>query len=138
MFGEAILDRLHNDLEEEVRRTITNTSIDPATELSKEKTKRGQTVWTGPGFNKPLESAFRTLSWQQIPFSYNSKEWRALYNKRVSVERVFGRLKTYRKLNAIRTRRMPKVWLHVALSLLAMNAAAVVNVASGNVRKCVA
>ena len=27
-----------------------------------------------------------------------------------------------------RTRRMAKVWLHVALSLLAMNAAAVVNV----------
>ncbi len=51
--------------------------------------------------------------------------------------RAFGRLKGYRKLNAIRTRRMAKVWLHVALSLLAMNAAAVVNV-DGDVRKCVA
>ena len=71
------------------------------------------------------------------PFPYGSKEWKALYNKRVSVERVFGRLKGYRKLNAIRTRRIAKVWLHVALSLLAMNAAAVVNV-DGDVRKCVA
>ena len=34
-----------------------------------------------------------------------------------------------------RTRRMAKVWLHVALSVLAMNAAAVVN-AAGDVRKC--
>ena len=42
-----------------------------------------------------------------------------------------------RKLNAVRTRRIAKVWLHVALSLLAMNAAAVVNV-DGDVRKCVA
>ncbi len=33
---------------------------------------------------------------------------------------------------------MPKVWLYVALSVLAMNAAAVVNAASGQVRKCVA
>ena len=74
---------------------------------------------------------------KQIPFAYGSKEWKALYNKRVSVERVFGRLKGYRKLNAIRTRRIAKVWLHVALSLLAMNATAVVNV-EGDVRKCVA
>ena len=48
-----------------------------------------------------------------------------------------GRLKTYRKLNALRTRGMAKVWLHVALSILTMNAAAVVNV-EGDVRKCVA
>ena len=74
---------------------------------------------------------------QQIPFPYGSSEWKALYNKRVSVERVFGRLKGYRKLNAVRTRGMSKVWLHVALSIMAMNAAAVVNVA-GDVRKCVA
>ena len=72
------------------------------------------------------------------PFPYGSKEWKALYNKRVSVERVFGRLKGYRKLNAVRTRRMAKVWLHVALSQLAMNAAAVVNAGGNNIRKCVA
>jgi hypothetical protein len=35
----------------------------------------------------------------------------------------------YRKLNAIRTRRMPKVWLHV------MNGAALAN-AAGNLRRC--
>ncbi len=46
-------------------------------------------------------------------------------------------MKTYWKLNAIRTRGMAKVWQHVALSILAMNAAAVVNV-EGEVRKCVA
>ena len=43
-----------------------------------------------------------------------------LYNKRVSVERAFSRLKGYRKLNDVRTRGLNKVWLHVALSLLAM------------------
>jgi hypothetical protein len=55
------------------------------------------------------------------------------------VERVFSRLKTYRKLDALRTRRLPKVWLHVAMSLLAMNAAAVAKVQAdrlGELRAC--
>lgn len=49
-------------------------------------------------------------------------------------------MKTYRKLDAIRTRRLPKAWLHVALSILAMTAAAVVNSQAGVelVRRCVA
>ena len=62
-----------------------------------------------------------------IPFPYGSKEWKALYNKRVSVERVFSRLKTYRKLDALRTRGLAKVWLHMALSIVSMNVSALVN-----------
>jgi IS5 family transposase len=74
------------------------------------------------------------------PLPYGSSQWKGAYNKRVSVERVFSRLKTYRKLDAIRTRRLPKVWLHVALSLLAMNVAATTNLAAdpAGLRKCVA
>lgn len=53
----------------------------------------------------------------------------------VSVERVFSRLKTYRKLNSLRTRRMPKVWLHVALSWLTMLVSAATE--SGSIRRCV-
>ena len=58
--------------------------------------------------------------------------------KRVSVERVFSRLKGYRKLNSVRTRRMPKVWLHVALSLVTMTSAALVHGSGGSIRACVA
>ncbi len=56
------------------------------------------------------------------------------------MERVFGRLKGYRKLDALNTRRLPKVWLHVALSLLTMNAAAVASWhrSPATLRKCVA
>ena len=58
----------------------------------------------------------------------------------MAVERVFGRLKGYRKLGAIRTRGLAKVWLHVALSMLVMDVAAGVNAADGlaSVRRCVA
>ena len=90
--------------------------------------------WYGKSFTELTPAPYFE---QHSPFPYGSREWKTLYNKRVSVERVFGRLKGYRKLDAIRTRGLPKVWLHVALSLLAMNAAAVVNV-DEDVRKCVA
>ena len=43
------------------------------------------------------------------------------------IERAFSRLKGYRKLSAIRTRRLPKVWLHVAVSLLSMASAVLAN-----------
>ena len=74
------------------------------------------------------------------PFPYRSPEWQALYNKRVSVERVFGRLKGYRKLDALRTRGLAKVWLHVAMSILAMNGAALAKVEMGEleeIRTCI-
>lgn len=83
----------------------------------------------------PLEAAH--YSERYSPFAYGSDEWKPVYNRRVSVERVFSRLPGYRKLNSIRTRRMPKVWLHVALSSLSMNAAAIVGMGSGHVRRCV-
>ncbi len=49
------------------------------------------------------------------------------------------RLTTYRKLNAIRTRRMRNVWLHVALSILVMNASAIARIHEGRpdqLREC--
>ena len=71
---------------------------------------------------------------------YNSCRRKAVYNKWVSVERVFSRLKTYRKLDSPRTRRLPKVWIHVAFSIIILNAVALTitgqNVA--NLRRCVA
>ncbi len=56
-----------------------------------------------------------------------------------SIESTRGRVKSYRKLNQIRTRRMAKVWLHVALSILVMNASAVARIQEGRpdqLREC--
>jgi hypothetical protein len=90
--------------------------------------------------DSPLNQMAAPYFERYSPFPHRSPKWQVLYNKRVSVERVFSRLKTYRKLDAIRTRRLPKVWLHVALSMLVMNAAALVNMANSltDLRKCVA
>jgi len=89
--------------------------------------------------DSPLSDAGAPYYERHSTFPYGSREWKTVYNKRVSVERVFSRLKGYRKLNAVRTRRLPKVWLHVALSLLAMSASALVGARrSSGVRQCVA
>ncbi len=93
--------------------------------------------------DSPLNTTTTTTSAyyeRHSPLPYGSAAWTAIYNKRVSVERVFSRLKTYRKLDAIRTRRMPKVWLHVAMSLMVMNAIALVNgrIDKASIRQCVA
>jgi len=89
--------------------------------------------------DSPLNQAPAPYFEQYSPFPYGSREWKLLYNKRVSVERVFSRLKGYRKLDALRTRRTPKVWLHVAMSVIAMNAGALARVQMGNlseIRAC--
>lgn len=81
--------------------------------------------------DSPLNQIDAPIYERYAPFPYGSSKWKALYNKRVSVERVFSRLKGYRKLDALRTRRLPKVWLHVAMSVLAMNAGALAKVQAG-------
>ena len=53
-------------------------------------------------------------TWRYAPYPYDTLGWKLLYNKRLSVDRLFSRLKGYRKLDALRTRGLPKVWLHVA------------------------
>jgi hypothetical protein len=50
----------------------------------------------------------------------------ALYSQRQAVERAFGRLKGQRSLNDVKVRRLRKVTLHCYLSLIAMQAAAMV------------
>jgi hypothetical protein len=81
--------------------------------------------------HRPVKKLKRGYFEQYSPFPFGSEAWKKVYNKRVSVERMFSRLKGYRKLNAIRTRRMPKVRLHVALSLITMNGLACANLDRG-------
>jgi transposase len=69
-----------------------------------------------------------------------TEEWKALYNRRSSIERVFGRLKGYRRLNNITIRRRHKVTVHCFLSLIVVQAQALHSAMSNqisSVRQCV-
>lgn len=56
---------------------------------------------------------------RQIP------DWQEIYNHRTSVERIFGRLKAFFRLDHIRVRGRQKVKLHVIMSVLALQSRAV-------------
>ena len=62
-------------------------------------------------------------------------EWKALYNRRGSIERLNGRLKGHRKLDDVRVRGLMKVTLHAMLSIVTCQAWAIVTESRGCVRK---
>ena len=69
-----------------------------------------------------------------------TKEWKATYNRRSSIERLFGRLKGYRRLNNITVRRLRKVTVHCFLSLIVVQAQALHSATTNHVssiRQCV-
>ena len=65
------------------------------------------------------------------PLPRNTAEWKRLYRKRTSVERVFGMLKQFRKLNGHYLRGLRKIAVHTAIILLAHQTRALVNLLLG-------
>jgi transposase len=69
-----------------------------------------------------------------------TREWATIYNRRTSIERLFARLKGYRRLNNITVRRIRKVTVHCFISLIAVQAQAlhsVLNSQVSSIRQCV-
>jgi len=60
-------------------------------------------------------------------------EWKEIYNKRTSIERLNGRLKAHRRLNSVRVRGRFKVRIHAMMSIIVCQAQAL---ATGS-RSCV-
>ncbi|HLB28530.1 MAG TPA: transposase [Dehalococcoidia bacterium] len=55
-----------------------------------------------------------------------SPEWKAIYNRRTAIERLNSRLKAFRKLDSMRVRGRFKVRLHTMLSVIVLQAYALV------------
>ena len=53
-----------------------------------------------------------------------SAEWKMIYNRRVAVERLNGRLKGHRKLNSLRVRGRAKVRIHAMMATVVCQAQA--------------
>ena len=81
--------------------------------------------------NEPTEPTYYER-YTNLP--HGSREWKLVYNKRVAVERAFSRLKGFRKLNGLRVRRLAKVWLHTALSIVVAVVLGLVRFGSGSSR----
>jgi transposase len=70
-----------------------------------------------------------------LPIQRNSELWKSLYRKRSSAERVISRLKEELALKDIKVRGLDNVRIHVAFSLIAMLAVALVAFKTGNENK---
>ena len=62
-------------------------------------------------------------------------EWRMIYNRRTSIERLNGRLKAHRRLDSLRVRGRMKVSVHVMMSNLVAQALALATGCRLSVRK---
>jgi len=51
-----------------------------------------------------------------------TKRWEILHNRRGAIERVFSRLKEFRRLDNLHIRGLPKVSLHCQLAVLVLQA----------------
>ena len=93
MGGEEILAFKYPKLKAEIIQILTTTNIPPASKISREKTKRGQLVWSGKDFNKPLRKAFRLAGWKKK--RANLKYGRYIEcdycKRRVAIEVQFGK-----------------------------------------------
>jgi transposase len=86
--------------------------------------KRGATKWRCPtGECKPA-SVWVKASRLHPLIPHGTDRWKSLYKKRTAVEREFGRLKSDYGLFPLRVRRLPRVTLHVNLTILAQLASA--------------
>jgi transposase len=69
-----------------------------------------------------------------------TQEFKEIYNRRSSIERLFGRLKGYRRLNNITVRRIRKVTVHCFISLIVVQTQALhsaMNSHISSIRQCV-
>ena len=57
-----------------------------------------------------------------VELTERTPEWKAIYNRRGSIERLFGRLKTHRKLDTVRVRGKFKVETHAKLAVIVCQA----------------
>ncbi|MCH8870325.1 MAG: transposase [Chloroflexi bacterium] len=82
---------------------------------------------------------FHTSNTRNNPgIARDSDEWKRLYNKRVSVERLFSRMKECRRLSKLRHRGVEKVRVHVYLSTLTILASAIASLHSKQPLRAVA
>lgn len=68
----------------------------------------------------------------EFPIQRNTEQWKSIYKKRGTVERIISRLKEELNLKAIKVRGLDKVKVHVAISLISMLVVAIVAYKSGN------
>jgi hypothetical protein len=89
-------------------------------------TKRGASKWRCPTGECAPASVWLKADRLHTLIPRTTPRWKALYHQRGAVEREFGRLKNEWSALPLRVRRLPRVRLHVDLTILAQLASALI------------
>lgn len=90
--------------------------------------KRGASKWRCPTGKCQPASTWVKASRLHPLIPRSTDRWKALYHQRASIEREFGRLKHEWGMLPLRARRLPRVTLHVHLTILGQLAGALAEV----------
>jgi hypothetical protein len=90
-------------------------------------TKRGASKWRCPAGKCTPRSVWVKADRLHTLIPRTTDRWKAIYRTRVAVEREFGVLKHEWGMLPLRVRRLPRVRLHVDLTILARLAGALIN-----------
>lgn len=88
----------------------------------------------GKDMDFPIEHVLLTARKKATRLTKKTKEWRAIYRRRASIERLNGRLKAHRRLNNVTVRGRFKVRVHSWLSIIVCQAHALVTGSRRSVR----
>lgn len=94
-------------------------------------TKRGASKWRCPTGECAPASVWVKASRLHPLIPRGTERWKSLYHQRGAVEQGFGRQKYEWAMLPLRVRRLPRVALHVDLTILAQLADALVRAGSG-------
>ena len=147
--GVAVLDKgydgqpMHDECESRGIRPVIALIETPAVKAGKHKppacdhgtwtfagsdAKRGASKWRCPSGECVPASVWVKASRLHPLIPHGTDRWKAYYRQRTAVERGFGRLKHEGGLLPLRVRRLPRVALHVDLTILAQLADALTRV----------
>ena len=88
--------------------------------------ERGKKIANTERLHKRSKAELKLLDLRLNPgIARNSDLWKYLYSKRTSIERLFSRMKEFRRLGSVHNRGIEKVTLHAYLSTLTIVASAV-------------
>lgn len=105
--------------------TVDELDAIPVIDLNKRGNKKGGKT------SHRTKAERRILDIRDFPgIARSTQEWKDVYDKRTSVERLFSRAKALRRLDNVRYRGIRKVTLHALLSTLSIVATAIVSLYS--------
>jgi len=91
--GKEIVFRKYPHLVAEINRILANAEIPKKSKVSQERGRKGQLVWSGKDFNRPLRTSFKLAGWRKKRIELSEKNFVEidLCKEKVGISFQFGK-----------------------------------------------